>query len=188
MTLRERIRALPPRERQKHLQRYVADRRAKLLEKLPRDEADEIRRLPPGKQAQRLKQYRTRQLFRRTFQDRGEINRLRKLPRKELRKLLAVKGAGDSAALKPDYLSGPTWRRWKALKPYERVRLLQMVRTGGDLRSGRPSQGRERQQRGRAGVEGNESRDQRARPESRRRSAERTQRDARSRRSSAREK
>ena len=131
--VRERLQRLPAEERQKQLQQYVATRRAKLIEKLPPDLAAEVRRLPPRKQAQRLKQYRTSQTFRRTFQDRDEINRLRKLPQRELRQLLAMKGAGDSAASKPDYLSSRTWKRWLALKRYERERILRLVRTGGDL-------------------------------------------------------
>ena len=131
--VRDRLQRLPAKERQKHIQQLVANRRAKLIERLPPGVAAEVRALPPGKQTQRLKQYRTSQVFRRTFQDREEINRLRKLPQKELRRLLAV-GAGDSAASKPDYLSTRTWERWKALKRYERDRILRLVRTGGDLR------------------------------------------------------
>ncbi len=147
--VRDRLQRLPAKERQKHLQQLVANRRAKLIERLPPGVAAEVRALPPGKQTQRIKQSRTSQVFRRTFQDREEINRLRKLPQKELRRLLAVKGAGDSAAPKPDYLSTRTWERWKALKRYERDRILRLVRTGGDLRSGRPSQGRPSQERAR---------------------------------------
>lgn len=147
--VRDRLKRLPAKERQRHIQQLVADRRAKLLERLPPDVAAEVRALPPGKQTQRLKQYRTNQVFRRTFQDREEINQLRILPQKELRRLLAVNGAGDSAASKPDYLSTRTWKRWKALKRYERDRIVRLVRTGGDLRSGRPSQGRARPERGR---------------------------------------
>ena len=149
---RERLQKLPPKERQKHLQKLVAARRAKLIETLPPDVAAEIRRLPPGKQTQRLKQYRTTQIFRRTFQDRREAERLRKLPRKELRKLLSVKDTEESPAPKPDYLSARTWKRWKALKRFERERILRLIRTGGDLRSGRATQERPRSGRGRAAA------------------------------------
>ena len=57
--VRERLRTLPPRERQKHVQQHFAKRRAALIGKLPPRMANEVRKLPPEKQAQRLRQYRT---------------------------------------------------------------------------------------------------------------------------------
>lgn len=145
-----RLERLPREERRKHLQRYVAARREKLIARLPPDLAEEVRRLPPGRQAARLKEYRTRQQLRRTFRDEEELRRLQELPPRDLRRLLASGVERGTAPRKPDYLSERTWRRWQALKRYERSRLLRWIRSrGADPRSLR--KGPERRERGQAG-------------------------------------
>ena len=123
---KERLRRLSPEERREFLEKRFSERREKILSRLPPELREKAAKMPPQQQVEFLRRLRGEQLFKETFKDSREIDRLRSLPPGRLREVLRVPADG-SPQPKPRFFSDEAWKRWLELKPFERLRVLRFL-------------------------------------------------------------
>jgi hypothetical protein len=129
--LREEIRKLPPEERERQIQSYIDRKRAQidrrrheLIQKLPPELQERVLNLAPQEQRIFLRRYRARQLFVEVFQEPSERQAFLSVPPHMLHRLLQ-RDASESEP--PDVVSEDSWKRWLALKPHERARIIRHI-------------------------------------------------------------
>jgi hypothetical protein len=113
--------------------------RRRLLRDLPADVRERVERLSPGEQARFLRRHRGVQLLRAVFPaEDARRDFLRRTPQ-DLRVLLEQERTSGAEASRPAFMPPDAWERWRALKPYERLRVLRAVtriRQGQDDENG----------------------------------------------------
>jgi len=134
----KRLREMKPEAREKHLHARFMAERARIVARLPEDLRQRVLTMTAPQQADFLRKHKAKVTSERIFKT-EEIARLRSLDHRQLRRLFhpSHKNA-PSSAQKPDFLSDSSWKKWIALRPYERPRVVGFI-LGKDRR--RPQDG-----------------------------------------------
>ena len=134
----KRLREMKPEAREKRLHARFMAERARIVARLPEDLRQRVLTMAAPQQADFLRKHKAKITSDRIFKT-EEIARLRSLEHKQLRRLFhpSHKNAPDPAQ-KPDFLSDSSWKKWIALRPYERPRVVGFL-LGKDRR--RPQDG-----------------------------------------------
>lgn len=134
----KRLREMKPEAREKRLHARFMAERARIVARLPEDLRQRVLTMAAPQQADFLRKHKAKVTSDRIFKT-EEIARLRSLDHKQLRRLFhpSHKNSPDPAQ-KPDFLSDSSWKKWNALRPYERPRVVGFL-LGKDRR--RPQDG-----------------------------------------------
>ncbi|MEC7774640.1 MAG: DUF3106 domain-containing protein [Planctomycetota bacterium] len=134
----KRLREMKPEAREKRLHARFMAERARIVARLPEDLRQRVLTMAAPQQADFLRKHKAKITSERIFKT-EEIARLRSLDHKQLRRLFhpSHKNA-PGPAQKPDFLSDSSWKKWNALRPYERPRVVGFL-LGKDRR--RPQNG-----------------------------------------------
>ena len=170
-TEQKRLREMTPEAREKHLHARFMAQRKRIVDNLPTELRTRVLAMPPARQADFLRKHKAKVTAERLF-DAREIAKLRSLDHKELRRMFHPPHTDSATPLrKPGFLSSTSWKKWNALKPYERPRVLGFVlgkdrkrpppgsgghRPSPEGREGRNAEGRKPQDRGRGEPAGRE--------------------------------
>lgn len=134
----KRLREMKPEAREKHLHARFMAERTRIVARLPEDLRQRVLTMTSSQQADFLRKHKAKITSERIFKT-EEIARLRSLDHKQLRRLFHPSHKKTPAhAQKPDFLSDSSWKKWIALRPYERPRVVGFLR-GKDRR--RPQNG-----------------------------------------------
>ena len=134
----KRLREMKPEAREKRLHARFMAERARIVARLPEDLRQRVLTMAAPQQADFLRRHKARVTSERIFKT-EEIARLRSLDHKQLRRLFHPSHKNAPApAQKPDFLSDSSWKKWIALRPYERPRVVGFI-LGKDRR--RPQNG-----------------------------------------------
>ena len=134
----KRLREMKPEAREKRLQARFMAERARIVARLPEDLRQRVLTMAAPQQADFLRKHKAKITSDRIFKT-EEIARLRSLEHKQLRRLFHPSHKNAPApAQKPDFLSDSSWKKWIALRPYERPRVVGFL-LGKDRR--RPQDG-----------------------------------------------
>ncbi|MCH2367339.1 MAG: hypothetical protein MK554_09015, partial [Planctomycetes bacterium] len=123
----KRLLEMTPEAREKHLHSRFMAQRNRIVDTLPAELRGRVAAMPPGQQADFLRKHKAKVTTERIF-DADEITRIRSLDHKQLRRMFHpphTESAGPDR--KPEFLSPASWKKWKALKPYERPRVVGFV-------------------------------------------------------------
>ena len=134
----KRLREMKPEAREKRLHARFMPERARIVARLPDDLRQRVLTMAAPQQADFLRKHKARVTSERIFKT-EEIARLRSLDHRQLRRLFHPSHKNAPApAQKPDFLSDSSWKKWIALRPYERPRVVGFI-LGEDRR--RPQNG-----------------------------------------------
>ncbi len=134
---RDLLRGMAPEERLRYLAQGARGRRKILLARLAPEERARLAALPPKEQTQELWKLLGRETLRATFQDPREIEALRRLPPARLAELCRTPDL--ASAVRPRGIGDEAWKRWLALKPYERARCVKLILEGPAERRAKPA-------------------------------------------------
>ncbi len=157
----KRLMEMTPEAREKHLHARFMGQRKRIVATLPAELRTRVREMPPAQQADFLRKHKAKVTAEKIF-DAGEITKLRSIDHKALRRMFhPPRNDSGSQPRKPEFLSSSSWKKWNALKPYERPRVVGFV-LGKDRRRP-PGPGGRKPPPGGKGGEGSEG--GRGRPE-----------------------
>ncbi|MAM46780.1 MAG: hypothetical protein CMJ91_08960 [Planctomycetes bacterium] len=153
----KRLREMTPEGREKYLHKRFMAQRDRTVSTLPETLRKQVLVMTPPEQADFLRKHKAKVTSERLFNPQ-EITKLRSLDHKELRRLFHSQRK-DSPTLpeKPDFLSAASWKKWNALKPYERPRVVGFI-LGKDRRRPPPGPGGRKPPPGGRGGEGGRGR------------------------------
>lgn len=122
---RRQLRALSSAERSTALEKVRRDTLASLPPRMRR----RIAALKPRQQVIAVRRFRARQTLRRVAGGTDALAALREIPRERLLRALRSQHEGEaSTPERPDFLSPAAWLRWQQLKPWEQLRVLNLLR------------------------------------------------------------
>ena len=134
----KRLREMKPEAREKRLHARFMAERARIVARLPDDLRQRVLTMTAPQQTDFLRRHKAKITSERIFKT-EEIARLRSLDHKQLRRLFHPSHKNAPApSQKPDFLSDSSWKKWIALRPYERPRVVGFI-LGKDRR--RPQSG-----------------------------------------------
>ena len=115
--------------------RRLRETRTDLIKELPKDLRDHVRSLPPRQQAQFLRNDRGYRLFKEVFSSERERKTILRGKPRQLRRILHQENLAPDQIRRPPFIEASSWQQWRALKPYQRLRILRTVlgihRNGG---------------------------------------------------------
>ena len=134
----KRLMEMKPEAREKRLHARFMAERTRIVARLPEDLRQRVLTMPAPQQADFLRKHKAKVTSERIFKT-EEIARLRLLDHKQLRRLFHPPHKdAPPPTQKPDFLSDSSWKKWGALRPYERPRVVGFI-LGKDRR--RPATG-----------------------------------------------
>jgi hypothetical protein len=134
----KRLMEMKPEARKKRLHERFMPERARIVARLPEDLRQRVLAMAAPQQADFLRKHKAKATSERIFKA-EEIVRLRSLDHKQLRRLFHPPHKdAPPPAQKPDFLADSSWKKWNALRPYERPRVVGFI-LGNDRR--RPQNG-----------------------------------------------
>ena len=153
----KRLREMTPEGREKYLHKRFRAQRDRTISTLPEALRKQVIGMTPPEQADFLRKHKARVTSERLFNSQ-EITKLRSLDHKERRRRFHPQRKDAPAPPeKPDFLSAASWKKWNALKPYERPRVVGFV-LGKDRRRLPPGPGGRKPPPGGKGGEGGRGR------------------------------
>ena len=136
----KRLMEMKPEAREKRLHARFMAERTRIVARLPEDLRQRVLTMAAPQQADFLRKHKARVTSERIFKT-EEIARLRLLDHKQLRRLFHPPHKdAPPPAQKPDFLSDSSWKKWGALRPYERPRVVGFI-LGKDRRRPPPGPG-----------------------------------------------
>ncbi len=150
----KRLMEMTPEAREKHLHNRFVGQRKRTVATLPAELRTRVREMPPAQQADFLRKHKAKVTAEKIF-DADEITKLRSIDHKALRRMFHhPRNDSGPQPRKPEFLSSSSWKKWNALKPYERPRVVGFV-LGKDRRRPPPGPGgRKPPPGGKGGEEG----------------------------------
>ena len=123
----KRLLEMTPDAREKHLHARFMGQRKRIVATLPAELRTRVREMPPAQQADFLRKHKAKVTAEKIF-DAGEITKLRSIDHKALRRMFhPPRNDSGPQPRKPEFLSSSSWKKWNALKPYERPRVVGFV-------------------------------------------------------------
>ena len=123
----KRLLEMTPEAREKHLHARFMGQRKRIVATLPAELRTRVREMPPAQQADFLRKHKAKITAEKIF-DAGEITKLRSIDHKALRRMFhPPRNDSGPQPRKPEFLSSSSWKKWNALKPYERPRVVGFV-------------------------------------------------------------